>query len=103
MMELIFSGWLTVALPAATSFFCLASVFGILSLVLLNKGAKVNFAWGLIAAGLLADALAEGDRVLAALGLTDLKELRDVARLCGALLIFGGVLYGRDVLKRLVK
>jgi len=103
MMELIFSGWLTVTLPAATAFFCLASAIGIVSLVLLNKGAKVNMAWGLIAAGLLANGLAEGDRVLAALGLTDLKGLRDVARLCGALLIFGGVLYGRDLLKRLVK
>lgn len=97
------NGWLTVAVPAATSFFCIASVLGISSLVLYNKGAKVNLAWSLVAFGLFAVGISEGDRVFESLGLPNLSDFRLVVRLIGALLIFGGVLYGRDIYKRLVK
>lgn len=103
MNALFSSGWMSVAVPAATSFFCFASVIGIINVVMYNKGAKVNLAWGLVAAGLFAFAVADGDRVFAALGLPNMSDLRGAVRLSGALLIFGGVLYGRDIFKRLVK
>ena len=103
MNALFTNGWLSVAVPAATSFFCIAAVFGISSVVLYNKGAKVNLAWILVAFGLFAFGVAEGDKVFAALGLPNLSVFREALRLCGALLIFGGVLYGRDIFKRLVK
>ena len=103
MIDLISSGWLLVAVPIATALLCLASALGIASAVLLNRGAKVNVAWSLVAVGLAAIGITEGDRVLAVLGLPNLTELRDVIRLCGALLVFSGVLYGRDLLKRLAK
>ena len=103
MTTFLSGGWLQVAVPAATALFCLVSALGIASVVGLNRGAKVTVSWGLVAAGLLAFGVSEGDRVLAALALPNLTELRDVIGLCGALLVFCGVAYGRDIMKRLVK
>lgn len=103
MLELLSTGWLLVAVPVATSLLCLASVLGIASQVRLNKGAKVNYAWSLLAFGLLAFGVSEGDRVLAAYGLPNLTELRDLIRLSGALLILCGVAVVRDILRRLVR
>lgn len=103
MSDINSSAWLLAAVPIATSFLCLVSAIGIVAAVLLNRGAKVNLSWGLIAVGLVAFSLAEADRVLALLGMPNLTMLRDVIKLCGALLIFCGVMYGRDILRRLVK
>lgn len=103
MMDIITTGWLLVVVPVATSLLCLVSAIGIASIVALNRGAKANLAWSLIATGLVAFGITEGDRVLAVLGLSNLTDLRDVIRLCGALLIFCGIVYWRDILRRLVK
>ncbi len=103
MFNLLSGGWLEVAVPLATALLCLGSALGIFGAILLNRGAKVNLSWAFIAFGLLAIAVAEGDRVAAALGWPNLTGLRDVVKLCGALLCFCGVLYGRDILRRLVK
>jgi hypothetical protein len=103
MPEFFSTGWLEVGAPVANSLLCLAAVFGILRLMRLNKGAKVNYAWSLIALGLLALGAAEGDRVLEVFGLPNLSDLREIIRVCGALLILCGVTVVRDLLRRLVR
>ena len=103
MLQLLSSGWVQVAIPAATALFCLASCITILNAAFLNRGAKVNIGWSLIAVGLFLIAAAYVDRVLEAFGLPNLSAWRDLAVLIGALLVFCGTAYGRDLLKRLVK
>ena len=103
MIDLVSDNRLAVAVLAATSLLCLASALVISAVVLLNRGAKANLAWGLFAVGLLAIGISEGDRALAALGLPNLTGLRDLIRLYGALMIFCGAAYYRGLLKRLVK
>ena len=102
-MDLLSGGWSRVAVPAATALICLASALVISSLVFLNKGAKMNAAWSLIAVGLLCIGVSEGDAAMTVLGLPNLSSARDLIRLGGASLVLFGVAYGRSLIKRLLK
>lgn len=97
------SSWMTLISSAAACLLCFASALGLSSLMLSNKGAKINAAWGLIAVGLVGIAIGEGDRVLYELGFAGLSDWRNVFRAVGALLIFAGVMYGRRLYRKLLK
>ena len=90
-------------LPAVAAFFCLAAAAALASLIRLNKGAKLNRAWALMALGFGCFGLAGLDTALARLGLPNAGETRDVVAAAGALLAMIGAAYARSLYRALVK
>jgi len=96
-------GWITLALPGVAALFCFAAALSLASLIRLNKGAKLNRAWGLLAFGLACFGLAALDRTLERLGLPTAAAARDALSALGALLILSGAVYGRGLYRNLLK
>lgn len=88
------------AVSAAAAF---AAALAISSAVLLNKGAKSNLSWLLIAVGLVLIGLAQGNEFLALMDLPNLGKWEDLKTFAGLLLILAGAWYWRHLLKKLVK
>ena len=96
-------GWIMLALPGIAAFFCFASAIALASLIRLNKGAKANIAWGLIAFGLTCFGLAGLDRTLELLGLPSAAQARDALMAFAAVIAAIGVFYARALYRNLVK
>lgn len=96
-------GWIMLALPGVAAVFCLAAAFSLTSLIRLNKGAKLNRAWGLLAFGLACLGLAALDRTLELLGLPNAAAVRDGLTALGSLLMLAGAVYGRGLYRNLLK
>ena len=90
-------------LPAVAAFFCFASAIALVSLIRLNKGAKINIAWGLLAFGLTCFGLAALDRTLELLGLPSAAQARDALMAFAALIAAIGVFYGHALYRNLTK
>src|SRR5690349_14811415 len=97
------NGWIVLAAPAVSAFFCLAAAIALGSLIRLNKGAKINVTWGLIAFGLTCFGLAAIDRTLELLDLPNAASVRHVLSAFASLLIAIGAVYGRGIYKNLLK
>lgn len=96
-------GLLAPALPAAAAAFSLIAAVALASLIRLNKGAKINRAWGLMAFGLACLGVAGLGSALAELGMPNLGAAGDVVAAVGGLCVMLGAAYGRSLYRALVK
>ena len=96
-------GWIMLALPGLAAVFCFAAAFSLVGLIRLNKGAKLNRAWGLLAFGSACLGLAALDRTIDLLGLPNAAAARDALSALGSLLILSGAVYGRGLYRNLLK
>lgn len=95
--------WVTLAAPAAAAAFCFIAALTLLSLMRINKGAKLNRAYGSIAFGLVCFGLIGIDRALDLLGLPNASVAEDVLMASGATFILIGAVYGRSLYRKLAK
>lgn len=93
----------TLVLPAAGLFLCLGTALVISNIVLINKGAKANLTWVLIAVSFVCFGVVEGSHVLAVLGLPSIGAATDILKALGSLSAFVAVLYMRRLFKGLLK
>lgn len=103
MYATIFYGWTDIAMSAATAVFCLIAAATLASLIRLNKGARLNRAWGLLALGLVCFGLAGIDRTFELLGLPNAADAREALSAGAALLVMIGAVYGRSLYRGLLK
>ena len=96
-------GWIMLALPGVAAVFCVAAAVSLVSLIRLNKGAKLNRAWCLLAFGLACFGLAALDLTLERAGLPTAAAARDALSALGSLLILSGAVYGRGLYRNLLK
>lgn len=96
-------GWIMLALPGVAAVLCFAAALALANLIRLNKGAKLNRAWGLLAFGLACFGLAALDRTLELLGLPNAAAVRDALPALGSLLTLSGAVYGRGLYRNLLK
>ncbi|MEK7546388.1 MAG: hypothetical protein AAB554_04940 [Patescibacteria group bacterium] len=103
MQDQLIIDWIALAPPAAVFVMCLGATAAITDIVIINKGAKANLAWTLLALAFACFGVAEGDRVIAALGLPNLSAARDGLKTFAAMSALVGTLYGRALFKGLLK
>lgn len=80
-----------------------ASAIGISSAVSMNRGARMNVAWVLIAAGLILIGISQASVALEAMGLPLLPDWDGIKAGLGLLLVLIGALHGRSLLKKALK
>jgi hypothetical protein len=96
--------WFALAMPAVAAFCCFVSAAALSGLIRLNKGARINRAWGLIAFGLACFGLAALDRTFQLLDLPNASGTpRDAVAALGSLFMLIGAVYGRGLYKDLLK
>jgi len=103
MNDLISSGLVDLVLSAVTAVALAVAAFALANLIRVNKGAKINRAWGLLAFGAACLALASLDRTLEGLGLPNAARARTAISALGGLLVAFGAMYGRGLYKSLLK
>lgn len=103
MNELLTTSWMSLVAPVLTALLCFGSALALSGVILMNKGAKVNKAWVLVALGLIAFGLSEGSAIMHAFGDDRLMGWEDALRAFGAAAIFVGAMYARRLFKGLLK
>jgi hypothetical protein len=103
MTEQLINSWISFVLPTAISLLCLGAALAILNIIFINKGAKANLAWGLLAASFILFGIVEGNRVVAVMDLPNINEAADALKVLAALFAFSSAIYMRSLFKRLLK
>ena len=103
MNDILALDWFSLAMPAIAAISCIAAAAALTGLIRLNKGAKINRAWGFVAFGLACFSLAALDRTFQLLDLPNAAPARDAVTALGALCTMIGTVYGRGLYRGLLK
>jgi hypothetical protein len=95
--------WIALAMPGVAALSCFIAVSALAGLIRSNKGAKINWTWGLLAFGTACFGLASLDKVLQLLDLPNAAPVRDGLMGVGGILIVIASFYGRGLYRDLLK
>lgn len=104
MMDTILQAqWFLAVMHGGAALLALAATLLISSAMRLNKGAKANRAWLLVAIGLILVFLAEGNKFLGVMNLPSFDKYDEVKMFFGMLFMLLGILHWRGLLKGMLK
>lgn len=104
MAETLFKAPLFLAfMHGGAALLALATTLLISSAMRMNKGAKINRSWLLVALGLILIFLAEGNKFLGVMGFPSFDTYDEIKMTVGMLFMLLGILHWRGLLKGMLK
>lgn len=100
MLPIFETTWFVIAVQGGAAVLAFVGALILSSAIALNKGAKSNLGWALVAVGLVLIGMAEGNRLLDFLGLPVLPEWDAVKTAAGVVFIAAGAFVWRRLLKK---
>ena len=100
---LIQSSSAALALHAGSAVLLLVAAVTAVAAIRLNKGAKANIAWGLLAGGFFVLCVSEGSKAAIQMDLPNLASWQDVLTMLGAALTAAGASVWRGLIAKMKK